>query len=182
MYDLPPLDYLQKYCRKIHFFGLGFIQIKINDTLRFHFYTGKLENVVDSIHTHRYNFESWVLKGFLHQEVFQPIAYNEGCRGKPHTLDSVSCQEGGDSKSGKLLWTPMRVFEGTLKAGSRYTLPSMTYHRVKSDFAITKVEVGSRISEYASVLRPVGEEPKCPFSKVIPVDTLWEIVEDMLSV
>lgn len=182
MFELPPLEYLKKYCRKIHFFGLGFIQIKINDTLRFHFYTGKLESVVESIHTHRYNFESWVMKGFLHQELFYPIAYNPGCTGKPHTLDSVSCQEGEPGIKGKMLWTPMRTFEGTLKAGSRYTLPHSTYHRVKSDCCITKVEVSSRISEYAGIMRPLGEEPRCPFSKVVPTETLWEIVEDMLGV
>jgi hypothetical protein len=48
------LNDLKEKCKMIHYFGLGFIQIKIDDTYRLHFYTNKLPKILHEEEVHNY--------------------------------------------------------------------------------------------------------------------------------
>lgn len=178
MFKLPSLLWLRTHHTKIHFFGLGFIQIKINETLRFHFYTKRLESIMpkEEIHNHRYAFRSYILKGDLNQEIFQITA------GDTHVLVDVDCKEGSVPHVGSMLWKPVLITDMTLAVGSTYDIRDYTYHRVWSENCITKIERGSPVKDKAAVCRPRNSPSVCPFSCKTPVGTLWDIVEDMISV
>jgi len=177
LFKLPTLDYLKANCEKIHFFGLGFIQIKMKGQYRFHFYTSKMESImpVEEVHNHRYDFCSYVLKGSLRHWMyrFEP--------GSTHEQWLVACESGKDSVRMPDTGTLKLTLEQTLEAGSHYRIPHFAYHQVQSDFAITKVVPGPRLMEYASVIQKVGAKSVCPFSKVAKEDTLWEVVEELLG-
>lgn len=180
MKQLPPLDALKQYHTKIHFFGLGFIQIKITETLRFHFYTKKLQSImpVEEVHNHRYDFTSYILKGELTQRIYRPVP------GETHIIVDVDCREAetpDPRRHARIMWTPQLMLSSRLDAGSEYTLPNFVFHQVESDFCVTRIEREPVMKERAGVLRKLGTEPVCPFSKKVPDDTLWEIVEDMLN-
>lgn len=172
---LPPIDWLRKHHKKIHFFGLGFIQIKINPTLRFHFYTGRLESTTEEPHNHRYDFTSFILKGELTHRIFRAIP------GDTHNVVNVTCAPGDDAVVFPMRWGIQQMSETTMAAGSYYTLPDFVYHQVQSDNCITRVQPETRKKDMASILRKIGTQPTCPFSNVTPEDTLWEIVDDMLK-
>ncbi len=79
----------------IHYFGLGFIQLKINFETRMHFYSPELPQITsnEDVHNHRYDFESCVLKGELEQELFHVI------NGDTHLREQESCQAGVHTES-----------------------------------------------------------------------------------
>jgi hypothetical protein len=178
MFELPKLDWLKKYTEKIHFFGLGFIQLKVNATLRFHFYTKRLVSIMptEEIHNHRYNFTSYILKGELRNEIFDVVP------GDGYFLSETDCKEGSTPHVGHMSWAVIPAIDVTLAPGSSYYLKHHTYHRVSSDNCITKLEIGSPMKDRAGVCRPKGAKAVCPFSCKTPEDALWDIVEDMLGV
>lgn len=86
MFDL---DYLKSHCTLIHYFGLGFVQLKLRDGRRMHFYTESLPAIVgdDDVHNHRYDFTSQVLSGYLVQHIYRVVP------GDTHTLEQESCKK-----------------------------------------------------------------------------------------
>ena len=59
---------------KPHYFGLGFIQCKINQYERIHVYHPDLMpivNIEEEVHNHRYDFESKILMGKIKNKKYQ---------------------------------------------------------------------------------------------------------------
>ena len=86
------IDWLKKNAESIHYFGLGFIQVKINFPNRIHFYTTQLDKTVqeEEIHNHRYNFKSQILKGRFTQTIFTA---NKTDLSYTHYMTQESCNE-----------------------------------------------------------------------------------------
>src|SRR5579863_7289598 len=75
MQSLPTIDDLRtkaaSYGTEPYWFGLGFIQLKLNDTARMHFWLPEIPHPErEEIHNHRYDFSSIVLAGHLLHEVW----------------------------------------------------------------------------------------------------------------
>src|SRR5271168_5571627 len=75
MKTLPKLEDLRakakKYGSEPYWFGLGFIQLKLSDTERMHFWLPEIPHPErEEIHNHRYDFTSTVLAGHLMHEVW----------------------------------------------------------------------------------------------------------------
>lgn len=172
------LENLKRRSTCIQYFGLGFIQIKLEKEYRIHFYTSLLPAIIDKedIHNHRYDFTSYILYGELHQEVFSLRD------GDTHNLEEESCQEGYIPKkeSGKLCRIE-KLSEQYLIQGSYYTLDHKTFHRVTSTSAITFLKRGDYRKNLAEVVRPINGFKICPFSKKVSEEELWGIVADILS-
>src|SRR5271170_5939334 len=83
------LKALKKNHARLYYFGLGFIQLKINEWERLHFYSAKLPPITEDIHNHRYGFLSRILKGKLGNHVFDisDVANPDG----KHLLVNESC-------------------------------------------------------------------------------------------
>lgn len=175
--DWLDIDWLKKNHLLIHYFGLGFIQLKINQYHRMHFYTKELPAIVpeEDIHNHRYNFTSHVVKGYLSQEIYQIVDGDCYLREKESCKAGVEVQEEGVPCGIKLLGTQM------FAVGSHYWMWHDTFHKVKSDNCITLLTRTDYMKDLAEVVRMVGEAKVCPFSQSVEKDRLWQVVEDMLK-
>lgn len=172
-------DFLKKNHEMIHFFGLGFVQIKLDFNIRMHFYHPNIAPIVhvEEIHNHRYDFISTILAGKLTQETFtiqtgisDYIMVEENCKKekieKPQILDVIVI--------------PDSVHH--FRKGDSYTCLSNQFHRVSTDFAISRLYRGDIILENASVIKSKQGETVCPFSQQLSIDECWEIVDSCITI
>lgn len=170
------LDELKKEAKLIHYFGLGFIQVKLSDTTRMHFYTAMLPPIIaeEDLHDHRYDFSSGILHGTLRQEIF---ALTEG---DSHILEEESCKENTPMVKPGVPCGIKKIHEQEFTKGSSYVIDHDTFHRISATDAITFIKRGDYKKEFARVAHANTVPKVCPFSKKIPEGELWEIVEAMI--
>lgn len=172
------LKNLKQKSTMIHYFGLGFIQIKLGQTYRLHIYTDILPAIIgkEDIHNHRYDFTSHILYGSLYQELYELIDDTT------HVIEEESCKEGYvASDSTKKLCGIKKISDQHFCKGSSYTIDHRTFHRVASSDAITLLTRSDYKKELAEVVRPLGAHKICPFSKKVAEDELWSIVDNVLK-
>jgi len=170
----------------IYFFGLGFIQVKIDESNRIHFYHSDLPAFVEDPHDHRYDFISKVLKGRLINEVWEERATKYS---KPANVnvEYVCCQQNGEDLEVPDHYPAQveKVGSFEVNVGSSYYIYRDTFHAVRPDFSVgpcvTWVTRTSVDKEHARVLRFNDDDATCPFSKTIEKDELWQIVETCLT-
>jgi hypothetical protein len=170
-------NWLKNNHQMIHYFGLGFIQLKIDQEHRLHFYTPELPPIVpeEDIHNHRYDFTSTIIKGELTQEIF------EVSEGDTHTIEEESCKQGVKCNSSIVPCRIQLISKQIFLEGSQYWINNTVFHRVSALNCITLVKRSEVKKELAKVIRPKGAISVCPFSKKIEESHLWEIVEMMLK-
>lgn len=189
--DLPTLDdllspnglteaRLRQFQVAPHYFGLGFIQIKLNSALRVHFWHPDLAATVreEELHDHRYDFRSHILHGQVTHEVF---GYQEDPEGDYELLE-VSCQPNQAhtptvQSRGKL----ENLGRYTMGKGASYDFPHTQFHRLVAQEAITLVERKAVVKPLAKVIRPVEQTLVCPFSTPIEEDRLWGLMRELLE-
>ena len=170
------IDWLKSNKTVIHYFGLGFIQLKLGPNYRLHFYTAKLPPIVghEDIHNHRYGFESFILKGRFFQQIYNIV------EGDDYVMELESCEDGSESEYLGTCDADL-IHVSAYNAGSRYSVSHKAYHSAFAEEAITLIR---RPTEYAkdraTVVRPSGTPKVCPFSKKLPEAELWKIVEEMI--
>lgn len=172
------IRYLQKNTQKIHYFGLGFIQLILNNKQRLHFYNTNLPPIInEGIHNHRYNFKSIILKGSLIEELYQIInsdnndylLYNESC-----SKDRILTNDVNINVSIKSL--------GIIEQTNTYYRFFNEFHRVEfNKNTITLLERSDIITDYAQVIKHKSLNKICPFSKIIDDKILWNIVEETIK-
>ncbi len=171
------VDWLKSNYQKIHYFGLGFIQLKLTPNYRLHFYTKQLPPIVgdEDIHDHRYSFLSHILRGRFEQYLFKMID------GTDYNLEYESCAENAKSEFIKQCSFEL-ISSSVYTAGSSYFIHGNTFHRVKAEEAITLLfRPTDYAKEKARVATLVGQKKVCPFSKRIPEKELWEIIAGKLG-
>jgi hypothetical protein len=171
------INWLKENAKLIHYFGLGFIQIKLNENERIHFYTNKLARTVqeEEIHNHRYNFVSRILKGIFTQTIYE-IDYS----GADFILTQETCKEEKISFP-KVPCNIIPVFTQDYDMRDSYYINHNTFHTVDSTNAITYIKRSGYKKDYADIIYPKDKPPICPFSVKIPENTLWALVESMLK-
>lgn len=171
------IDFLKKECEHIHFFGLGFIQLKLDHFVRFHFYSSELPSYMneEEIHNHRYDFQSHILKGTLKSEHY------EITEGVDYILEQESCKPGIEVKVEPVLCSIKSVSSHTYNEGEKYKIEHDEFHKVVGIDCVTHVVRGLYMKDNADVIRKVNSEKICPFSKQIPEQELWDIVESMIK-
>ena len=167
---------LKKRAKTIHSFGLGFIQLKLDDTFRLHFYVPEVQITADeeSPHNHRYNFESTIIDGRFKQ-TFWDLDWS----GDTHIVTLESCKKGVEAPNKKLSCSAVPFATHDYGFNDAYYLDHNTFHTVKRESAqvITLVKRSRYRKEFAEVANKVGEETKCPFSANMDEKTLWELVD-----
>lgn len=174
------INWLKANNQMIHFFGLGFVQLKLNDYQRMHFYHPSLEAFAEEPHDHRYPFISTVLKGALKNTIWKTRA--EG--GEEAELRYESCKKDEAQVPPTEKCRRYRVGEFITRKGSSYYMDEGLFHqveRVGSGPCITFLERPEPIKEFARVLAEPGAPSVCPFSKNLSEEELWQIVEDCLN-
>lgn len=174
------IDWIKKHCEMIHYFGLGFIQVKLTShgtsiRRRMHFYHWKLPPITDGeeVHNHRYNFCSTILRGNFSQELYQIV------EGDSHLLEKESCKAGVEINEPGKPCGIASISSQVFSAGSSYCIDHKTFHKVQSRYAVTMLTLGEVEKDFAEVVRPRMAEKVCPFSKNMPEGELWEFVEKM---
>jgi hypothetical protein len=170
------IDWLKKNHQMIHYFGLGFIQLKIDKHNRLHFYTPELPPIIDEedIHNHRYDFTSSILRGKMEQQLFVEIP------GATHIKEDESCQADVKPETSPSNCSVLMTSSHTYAEGSSYFIDHDTFHRVKTNNCITHLNRGGYKKKYAQVIRPMESGKICPFSQKIEEGRLWEIIETMI--
>lgn len=174
------VDGLRASGAKPHWFGLGFIQLKLDADTRVHFWHPELtaDTPEEELHDHRYRFNSHILVGGITHEEWHLDPAADG----DHEMVLVSCQPGKEAD-------PKPVGRGWLRQGSTYTMAAGSeyvfsetgFHRIRASRAVTFLERGPVVKEYANVIRPLGSPTVCPFSKSVPESKLWDCIADLLA-
>jgi hypothetical protein len=159
------------------YFGLGFIQLKISDSERLHFYHDDLPVLADEPHDHRYHFISHILQGEFTQTIYSWEDHPNGSWSKhwedcrPNSITPMPPKHGRISE----------IMTNTYQAGSYYSIEADTLHTVSaSGNCITSLARETPYKDYAAVVRMNGIASVCPFSQPIPVEQCWEMIADML--
>lgn len=178
------VDYFRDHHKMIHFFGLGFVQVKMSEDVRYHFYHPQFQGFVETPHDHRYWFRSEVLRGSLENRIWRWGNWEDPSGKRPFNGEkrATVCTPDG-SEAEPFPRTRIRCDEltsFTTKAGSGYFMEEDAFHQVfasASEPCVTRLTRGPKTKEFATVLQLDGYPEACPFSKNLAVDALWEIVE-----
>lgn len=173
------IDFLKANCQRLYFFGLGFIQIKLNESERVHFYTDAFPKttIKEEVHNHRYDFESTILKGTLVQEIFSFHWIEPG----NFWMTKETCNPTTKKEFPRIQCHIELLQRQTFKTGSSYWTDYKTFHRVESNDAITYLKRGPYMKDEADVIYPVDLVPTCPFSVKVSDDELWEVIKSMIQ-
>lgn len=176
------IDWLRKTGAEPHWFGLGFVQLKLNDEERLHFWHPDLCPDVseEEVHDHRYTFNSDILKGSLTHYIFD---WEPATMAKPGTYEMVyvSCEEGKPAPERKQYGHLHEVGFQELVAGSSYTFLQGRFHRTGIyEPTVTYLCREETETEYARVIRPIGAPAVCPFSNPKPTEEVWDIIRETL--
>lgn len=169
-------DYLKSNHVLIQFFGLGFIQVKVDDITRYHFYNISVLPTVgfEEVHNHRYPFVSEVLHGEIIQYFYVPV------RGDKYYLKQSNCKEGSVPEYSDKIYDLRYDGKMVVTAGNGYMLTTYRYHRVVATDCITKVTRHPIVLDKASIF--VKEQSDyCPYQSDYTEDELWAIVYKMSS-
>ena len=169
------IDWLKNNHERLYYFGLGFIQLKINHKYRLHFYTDKLKSNTDSIHNHRYDFKSIILKGTLNNKLYSMA------KGSTHYMINESCNEKKSINVDKIECSVKLIKDITYDKGNSYFMEYNKFHKVNSNYAITLLERSDYRQEEAQVIYRNDEEVNCPFSLKVDSEKLWNIMEEMIN-
>lgn len=176
------LFHLPEYLKQNHydslFFGLGFIQIKVNERERYHFYHPELMPIMpeEEGHNHRYDFRSYVLKGCLRQEIYS--VYPNEVDPNWHVL-SVSCDPDKPAPDDAKGCNPSIALLSDTYAGSDYEILKDTFHKVlpAREPTVTFLRRGPVVKEFAQVVRHKDAPEVCPFSPEMSKEEMWTWVE-----
>jgi hypothetical protein len=172
------IDFLKINCKRLYFFGLGFIQVKLSDSERVHFYTNVFQKTIvkEEVHNHRYNFNSTILKGELIQEIFSYHLNDKG----DSWITKETCNPVTKKEFERQRCSIKLLQRQTFYHGSSYWTDHNTLHRVESDNAITHLKRSPYMKDEADVIYPVDLVPTCPFSVKVSDDELWEVIRAMI--
>jgi len=189
MIALPTIDELQTkakaYGTEPYWFGLGFIQLKLNDHQRMHFWHPDVPYPErEEIHNHRYDFTSHVLAGKYFHETYLVMNIFKDNEDAKHEIFTTTCAPGVEGTVEEVTPCDIRPSGAyILGAGSTYHFPHTMFHTTKdTKFAITHLtRVLPKPLEYASVVKLRGAETVCPFKAKMATHLCWELIASALG-
>ena len=170
------IDWLQNNHSRIYYFGLGFVQLKIDETWRLHFYTPELPAITEGIHNHRYNFTSRVLSGMIVNRRYDIVD------GTTHILSNESCNPDIEAPGIVQPCGVELIAADVIKTWESYSMLDTVFHSVEARRCITLLERGPYAKEFAQVVTPVDKEAVCPFSKKVSDNELWSIIRAEIAI
>ena len=176
------LDHLKSYGKTPQWFGLGFIQLKLDTARRLHFWDPTLAPLVNEkeLHDHRYDFTSKVLAGSIDHIVYEFEAAENG----DHQMCEVFCQPEKSAEPRVLeTGTIKQTEKHTFKAGDSYTFKQGQFHQGVAASAVTYLERGRVLTNTARIIRPVSEAENwlCPFTTKLTEAEAWAAIENVLK-
>lgn len=169
------LDWLKENHCRLYYFGLGFIQLKIDEFYRLHFYHPELPAFNEDIHNHRYDFKSTILKGTFHNSLYCVSP------GETHIITNESCNPEIKAPTEVKFCSAELELTSSYEAGQDYFMDHTWFHTVKAENCITLLERTDYKKEFAQVITPVDGVSTCPFSKKLVEADLWALIAEMLG-
>lgn len=169
------VEWLKANSQRIYFFGLGFIQVKINEEWRLHFYHPEIPAFVESPHNHRYDFTSTILKGSFTNTLYSVR------EGKSHVISLESCNENILSPKEVKHALLEKTSQTTYYPGQSYFMSHSSFHEALGSKCITLLQRSEYKKEFAEVALRVGEQKTCPFKEKLPEEKLWLLIKEMLE-
>lgn len=176
------IDWIIKNAEKIHYFGLGFIQVKLNDSSkRIHYYSDIFPITVgeEEIHNHRYDFSSEIVKGTFINKRYEII------EGNTHILSDESCNPKNkiisEEKLVSIKLSHHNEYRSLPNQPVTYGMRHHVFHTVSSKDAITVLQRSEYKKDNAQVIRPVGVDLICPFSENLKMSKLLEHIEYLIE-
>lgn len=174
------INWLKANHIRLYFFGLGFIQVKINDSYRVHFYTNKWHPTVkdEEIHNHRYDFTSTILKGYFAQTIYSTRP------GWSHCKVQLTCKPGhmGNMPTVEPTLYVDKLYRCEYGPGSKYTLDHNTFHNVEpAHNTVTLLQTGPYKKDQSDILYLADTTIQCPFSVQVSDEELWEEIERIIN-
>lgn len=175
------IDYLRNNNIRCYNFGLGFVQIVLNDIERVHFYSSdKSLQTNEEIHNHRYNFTSQIIKGSFTNNLYDLNFSHDICT---HIMTNESCNK--DKPITNVINIPVNpilVSSIAYSPGESYNIGFNQFHTVDwSDNTITYLKRSSIINDFAQVVIDKDIIPVCPFENKLNEKEIWEIVESIIN-
>lgn len=174
------IDELKKEHERLYYFGLGFIQLKLNDHWRLHFYARELPPITEDIHNHRYNFTSRILAGSITNFTYTVDTVVDEANAT-HVMVNESCNPEVKAPAESTLCKVEIEKASTYFTDQSYRMDYRIFHRVEATDCITALSRTPYRQNFAQVVTPIGSPSICPFSKTVPEAHLWEIIEAMLE-
>lgn len=171
-------DFLKARGAVPHYFGLGFIQIKLDDVHRLHAWVPDwpaIPGAETELHDHRYPFTSHVLKGAIEHELFAAGPLQDLPGPGLWEVAAVSCKPGAAEEARLLGYAaPTRLAAFRIGAGHSYALTPDAFHRARAHGpAVSLLARQPTERDEARILREPGAPSACPFSLKVPVDECW---------
>lgn len=168
-----------------HYFGLGFIQIKLDEHWRLHAWVPDwpvIPGAESELHDHRYPFVSQVLQGALEHRLVIPGPIHEWPAPGDLELVQVSCQPDQTAPPVRIGYAaPQPLAQFLALAGTRYELHPDVFHvatPVGPTLTLVRREAPQR--PFARVLRPTGTASVCPFTLNPGADACWDRLATLL--
>jgi len=180
---MPSLRYLQRNATQIQFFGLGFVQVKMSPTTRYHFYHPSLPVIAENPHNHRTALTSQILKGVLENRIWRLYPEDEAPADALYLEQrAVTCTRAEEATVA--LPEPRHVYAKQIVSrqnakGFAYYIDNTVHHqvlRVGARPCITHVTLSGKKRDFATVLSL--KEEACPFSESMKPSELWALVRD----
>jgi hypothetical protein len=174
------IDYLKNITTKPYYFGLGFIQLKINHQERIHFWHPSLTHTSDEeeIHDHRYNFKSTILRGKLNNEIFSYKSNPNGI----YSLMEVSCNKEKEGDPKFISNVDINLISSfDVIEGQSYYLGSDAFHKTKTNGCISLLNRDLITKDLANVIMLNNKELTCPFSIKLSEKNIWELIDDLIN-
>ena len=172
------IDNLKASGAKPSWFGLGFIQLQMDERHRMHFWHPELPSdsaYDEEWHDHRYSFDSHVLVGSIRNEIAFSVPNPNGDMSEYE----VCCEGNGAVFKQKVDLNYLTEFE--TKAGESYFLQQDALHKVWADRCVTvQTRYLTDIKPKARVVASKYASPN-PFEAHLPEDHLWGIIEDLIG-
>lgn len=182
---LPAFHELRQSGAVPHYFGLGFIQLKLSGSVRLHFWVPEwptIPGAEDELHNHRYAFSSRVLQGAVSQEIYAlgPVS-NSPFPGALELIE-VSCKPATEDAPAVVGYAaPELRIRLETGQGQEYALTPADFHVARAlPGTVTRVERGEVIQENAQVLRAPGSLFTCPFAIEKSTEECWAKIAAMV--
>lgn len=178
------IDALRATGAKPHWFGLGFIQLKLTETERMHFWLPEDSGITaaeEEPHDHRYRFVSTVLIGSIVNRRFRFDPAGD----PDDEMVEVTCEPGQEGEP-RLLGVGWREVVSTELIDvddlhQSYAMEAGEFHQAwPLAPTVTLLRRGGYEKATARVIRRRGEPLVCPFSAPKAEAECWEIMANML--
>jgi len=163
--------YLKDNATRIHYWGLGFIQVRVGENVNYHFYSESIAPNFDTEnpHNHAREFRSEILAGCLEEKRYH---LTEG--GSYEMRDNLCTTDDGIVP--EKLYGVGCVEHNFYEKGDKYVCDKDTFHTVSATDCITKItKYGDRGEVFSLKL---NEAPKGVITRYSE-DILWKIVKEM---